>query len=154
VAFHLGDMTDFNLNQQFDVVTCLFSSIGYVKTVDKLRRAIACMAKHLYLGGILVIEPWFTPDRFYSGTVHARFVNEPNLKIARMNVSAVDGRISVMDMHYLIGAPAGIEHFVEHHELGLFEVGETQEAFEKAGLMVDYYPEGLMDRGLFIGKKP
>ena len=29
-AFHRGDMIDFDLGRQFDVVTCLFSSIGYV----------------------------------------------------------------------------------------------------------------------------
>lgn len=35
--FHLGDMIEFDLGKRFDVVTCLFSSIGYVKTLDKLR---------------------------------------------------------------------------------------------------------------------
>src|SRR5258708_16300871 len=32
VAFHQGDMVDFVLDRQFDVVTCLFSSIANVKT--------------------------------------------------------------------------------------------------------------------------
>ena len=43
VAFHIGDMTDFNLGRRFDVVTCLFSSIGYVKTLPNLRSAVRCM---------------------------------------------------------------------------------------------------------------
>ena len=33
-----GDMTDFELGRTFDAVTCLFSSIGYVRTVEGLRR--------------------------------------------------------------------------------------------------------------------
>ena len=43
VVFHQADMTDFNLNRTFDIVTCLFSAIGYVKTLDKLTRAVQCM---------------------------------------------------------------------------------------------------------------
>src|SRR4030095_7263880 len=37
VLFHQGNMVDFNLDRSFDVVTCLFSSIGYVKTVDNFK---------------------------------------------------------------------------------------------------------------------
>ena len=38
VELHEGDMTAFSLGRRFDVVTCLFSSIGYVGTVELLRR--------------------------------------------------------------------------------------------------------------------
>jgi ubiquinone/menaquinone biosynthesis C-methylase UbiE len=47
VAFHEADMTDFELGRRFDVVTCLFSSIGYAVTEDALFRAVGCMARHL-----------------------------------------------------------------------------------------------------------
>src|SRR6267142_2354240 len=36
VPFEQADMTDFHLGRTFDVVTCLFSSIGLVRTVDRL----------------------------------------------------------------------------------------------------------------------
>lgn len=49
--FHLGDMVDFELDHRFDVITCLFSSIGYVGTVDNLHRAVSCMARLLVPGG-------------------------------------------------------------------------------------------------------
>ncbi len=64
VLFHLGDMTDFDLSKQFDIVTCLFSSIGYVKTLDKLQYAMRSMVAHLKPEGVLVIEPWFTPENW------------------------------------------------------------------------------------------
>jgi hypothetical protein len=59
-----------------------------------------------------------------------------------------------MDMHYLVGTPEGTEHFVEHHEMGLFEVEEIHSALEAAGLRVDYDPQGLTGRGLWIAEKP
>ncbi len=151
--FHLGDMIEFDLGKRFDVVTCLFSSIGYVKTLDKLRSAVRSMAAHLKPGGVLVIEPWFTPADWRPNTVHAIYIDESELKIARINTSLVEGKVSVLDMHYLIGTPEGTEHVLERHELGLFEAEETPSAMEEAGLVVEYDPDGLTGRGLYIGEQ-
>jgi ubiquinone/menaquinone biosynthesis C-methylase UbiE len=153
ITFHQTDMTDFNLRERFDVITCLFSSIGYVRTMPKLRAAVRCMASHLETGGLLFIEPWFTPDQWKPHTVHALFVDEPELKIARVNTSFVDGRISIFDLHHLIGTPEGTEHIVEHHEMGLFETGEMRSVLKAENLAVEYDSEGLIGRGLFVATK-
>lgn len=154
VTFHRGDMMDFDLGEQFDVLTCLFSAIGYVKSLENLNRAIGSMVRHLAPGGLLLIEPWFTPNTWRPGTVHTLHVDEPDLQIVRMNTSFIDGRISFFDFHYLIGTPAGTEHFTERHELGLFEVEEMKAAFISAGLEVSYDEEGIAGRGLYVGKRP
>ncbi len=39
VPLHLADMRSFDLGRSFDVVTCLFSSIGYVRSIRGLQRA-------------------------------------------------------------------------------------------------------------------
>jgi hypothetical protein len=85
--------------------------------------------------------------------VHARFIDEPDLKIARINTSFVEGRLSLMDMHYLIGTPAGTEHYVERHELGLFTTEEVYHALTIGGLEVTYDATGLTGRGLYIGQR-
>jgi ubiquinone/menaquinone biosynthesis C-methylase UbiE len=152
VLFHQADMVQFELARQFDVVTCLFSSIGYVRTAENLRQAINSMAQHVMPGGVVLVEPWFTPDTWHPGTVHAMLIDEPELKIARVNTSFSRGRLSYFDLHYLIGTPQGTEHFVERHELGLFDRDEMTAAFEAAGLQVRYDEEGLTGRGLYIGR--
>ncbi len=151
--FHLGDMMEFDLGKEYDVITCLFSSIGYAKTLDNLRSAVHSMAAHLKPGGVLCIEPWFTPENWHPNTVHALYIDEPELKIARINTSFVKDRMSVLDLHHLVGTPEGTEHLVEHHELGLFEVEETISVMEEAGLVVTYDPDGLTGRGLYICKR-
>jgi ubiquinone/menaquinone biosynthesis C-methylase UbiE len=151
--FHVGDMTDFRLHKTFDVVTCLFSAIGYTKTTANLQRAVKCMSDHLNQGGVLIVEPWFTPDQYIPGTLHSVFVDKPELRIARMNISQVKDGLSILDMHYLVGTTDGIENFSEHHELAMFTEAENMAAFESAGLTVSYDPQGLMDRGLYIGVK-
>jgi SAM-dependent methyltransferase len=152
-VFHLADMTAFGLGKRFDVVTCLFSSIGYVKTLDRMRAAVRSMAAHLRPEGILAVEPWFTPETRRPNTVHALYIDETELKIARINTSFVDGRTSIFDLHYLIGTPEGTEHVTEHHELGLFDVEEMVAAMEEEGLAVDYDPQGLTGRGLYVARR-
>lgn len=154
LAFHQADMTSFDLGRQFDVVTCLFSSIGYAKTLEKMRQTTATLSRHLRPGGVLLVEPWFTPDEYRPGMVGARFVDEPELKMARMNISELIDGVSVLDFHYLVGTPKGIEHFTELHELGLFTREEHLQALADVGLEATYDPKGLMDRGLYIAVRP
>ncbi len=151
VPLHLGDMVNFDLGRRFDAIVCLSSAIGYVVTVDRLRAAIATMARHLSPGGVLLVEPWLTPDAYTSGTLHSVFVDQPELKIARINLSATQGCVSVLDFQYLVGTPAGVEHFGERHELGLFTNDEYREAVIAAGLEPGFDPQGLTGRGLRIG---
>jgi len=153
LLFHQADMIHFELGSRFDIVTCLFSSIGYVQTTDNLRRAINCMAQHTVPGGVVLVEPWFTPDTWHAPSVHALFIDEPELKIARVNTSFVKGCLSYFDLHYLIGTPERTEHFVERHELGLFDRHKMATAFEAAGLAVTYDEQGLTGRGLYVGRR-
>ena len=153
VPFHQGDMADFDLGKQFDVVICMGSAIGYTKSVARMQQAVANMAKHLHYSGVLVVEPWLHPEAYEVGRIGANFVNQPTLKIARMSISELDGNLSVLDMHHLVTTPAGIEYFIEHHELALFSDEEYRAAFEAAGLIVTH-DEGIIGRGLYIGRKP
>ena len=156
IPFHHGDMVDFALGRQFDIVTCLFSSIAYTRTAARLRQAIATMSNHLAPGGVLVIAPFFPPGAWVVGQPHALYVDQPNLKLVRMNVSDVDasGTVAILDFHYLVGTPEGVVHFTERHELGLFTDEEYRAAITEAGLMVAYDAEGLIGRGLYIGTAP
>jgi SAM-dependent methyltransferase len=150
VPLHEGDMADFDLGKRFDAVVCMFSSIGYVRTAERLRSAVSSMARHLEPGGVLVVEPWLSPEVWVDRHVGAVFVDQPELKIARMNVGEREGNLSIFEFEYLVGTPNGLERFNERHELGLFTVEQYLEAFRAAGLEADHDPEGPMGRGLYI----
>jgi len=153
MKFYEADMVAFDLGKQYDVVTCLFSSIGYTETVEKLNTAMKNIANHLLIGGVALIEPWFTPDQWEPRHVTARFLDLPNLKIARINVSYAEGDVSILDFHYLIGTPQGVENIREEHRLGLFTDQQYRAAFELAGLDLYFDPKGLDGRGIYIGVK-
>ena len=147
-------MDSFDLGRSFDAIICLFSAIAYVQTVERLANAIATMGRHLNPRGVLLVQAGFLPDQWRPGHVDARFVDEPDLKIARVNVSDVREDKSFLHLEYLIGTPAGITHEVEEHVLGLFTEEQYEAAFRGAGLSVHHLPEGLgVERGLYIGVK-
>lgn len=154
VVFHKGDMTSFKLKNHFDVVTCLFSAIGHVKTKIRMRRAVRNMASHLQPGGLMILEPWITPANFRTGRIGWDFVDKPNLKIARVNISKVRGPISAFEYHYLIGTTSKVEYVVDKVSEGLWTHEEHLEAFRDAGLEVSFDSQGLMGRGLYLGVKP
>ncbi|MGI8830906.1 MAG: class I SAM-dependent DNA methyltransferase [Candidatus Limnocylindria bacterium] len=154
VMLHEADMRDFDLGRTFDVVTCLFSSIGYVQTTDGLSRALHAMTRHLAPAGVLIIEPWLSPTTFDPGRLGRVIVAErPELQAVRMNGSSVEGNVSIMDFHYLVARPGFVEHLTETHAMGLFTDDGYRSAFEDAGLVVEHDTDGLMGRGLWIGQR-
>lgn len=155
VTFKQADMTALNLKREFDVIVCLFSSIGYARTYSNLKETVAGFAKHLKQGGVAIIEPWFTKDIYRVSAPHITTYEDDDIKIARLSVSKARGNVSVMDMNYLIAErDKDVKHFVDRHELGMFEIEKMKEIMEKFKLKTKFVPSGRKNnRGLLIGVK-
>jgi hypothetical protein len=146
-------MTELDLGETFDVVVCLFSAIGYVRTVEALGRTLVRLARHLEPEGVLVIDPWFAPGQLTHGNLRMLTGEQEGLVVCRIGRTLIDGVTSTLEMHYLIGRPEGIEHREERHELGLFTQREMEEAFRSAALSVTRLPEVLRTRGIYVGMR-
>lgn len=152
--FSVADMRSFQLEKKYDAVQCLFSSIGYLTSPEDVVSALTCFKNHLNPKGIIIVEPWLTPDVYQTGMPHMiPPVDQTDLKIVRMNVSEIDGNISRLHFHYLIATKEGVEHLEEEHELALYTVEQMQSFFLQAGLKVNYDPEGIFERGLYIARE-
>jgi SAM-dependent methyltransferase len=149
-----GDMLDFRLPERYDVVTCLFGSIACTRTRERLEQAVANMAAHLAPAGLLLVEPFLPPEAYVVGNLNALFVDEPELKIARMNVSRRIADVALLDFHYLVATKrSGVERHFERHELGLFTEQDYRTAFTAAGLACEVLDEPALpfERGLYLG---
>jgi len=154
VQFLRGDMRTFDLARQFDVVTCLFGSICFMPSLRAMREATRNMARHVRPGGLLIIEPFITPEAVRKKSVHAVLRERKGIKVARMHVSVVRGRVLEVPSHFLVGTPHGVRHFVEKVRYSLFHTEEHFRAFKAAGLRVRHYAKGPMGRGVCVGMKP
>lgn len=155
VNFKEADMKTLKLGKQFDVVMCLFSSIGYVKTYLNLERTIQGFSRHIKEGGLVLIEPSHAESAYVQGEPRITTYDGKDMKIARVNYASLRQALAVVNMHILI-AEKGVDakYFVDRHDLGVFGVDETLRIMAEAGLKAKYLKGGLMPgRELFIGIK-
>lgn len=152
----LGDMRSFELEESFDVVSCLFSAVGHLRSEAELRAAFRNFAKHLKPGGVCLVEPWIDPANFRPGFVHLVEHSEPTRAVARMSVSARRGNHSVVHYEYLVGdSRRGVTHFSEDDVGLLVPRSRLLSSMVQAGLKPMVLPKGLTPgRGLLVGCKP
>lgn len=154
-SFTVADMRDFALGKEYDAILCLFSSIGYTETPAGLSAALDCIAKHLKPGGWLICEPWITPDLWVEGQQDVVTTTDPKTKdtIIRTRNGRSDGRVSVLEIEYVIKGATGNHRFSETHRLGMFEKDEIEVALDKLGLTAIWLPTGLQLQSLFLATK-
>lgn len=150
--FWVADMSDFSLPKTYDVVQCLFSSIGYLSDEAKITAALERFKAHLNPGGVIFVEPWITPEDWCEGYTSMVTAEMGEVKICRMNATQRRGRRSILDFHYLIATERGVEHITEAHELTLYTREEMRSCFVAAGLQVSYDDKGLFGRGLYTAR--
>jgi SAM-dependent methyltransferase len=152
VPFHEADMADFDLDRSFDVVICMFSSIGYVKTLPELQRTLQTFRRHLAPGGVVIVEPWFPPEVMKSGHQSIRSAEAGAVRVERVGNIEVEGRLSRLQFDYTIHEGDRVRQTTELHELGLFTVAETLDAFSVAGLRAEHHAPSERNRGLYIAR--
>jgi SAM-dependent methyltransferase len=155
VTFKEADMKTLRLGKQFDVIVCLLSSIGYVKTAVSLNKTIQNFSEHLRKGGLALIEPSHAKSFYVSGEPRITTYNGKDAKIARVNFTKIRQSTAVLNMHIVI-AERGIDarYFMDRHELGLFGINNMLKIMKTSGFKLKYLKNGLMTgRELFVGIK-
>ena len=154
VRFYQQDMAVMDTGRRYDVITCLFGSIAYVRTPENLRHTLLRFEKHLTESGLIIVEPFFSPEQYWTNRVTLNVTDLPELKTVWMYTSPPPvNNIATVDYHHMIGTPSGIEYFVERHELGLFTSEQYLEAFSGAGLEATLDPTGFFGRGAYIASR-
>ena len=137
VCFYNASMTDFNIQQRFGAIICLYGSIGFVQTVENLQKTLKTFAAHLDVGGVLVLVPWSNREEFSEKIVSGR-VKTADLHIVRMEKveRSAEDRVRIT-YHYLIGEGMEVKTYTgEHPAIGLFSLSEYRDAIIQAGLEI------------------
>lgn len=153
-----GDMRSFKLNEQFDVVLCLFSSIAYLTSTHNLIRVIKNFSEHLKPGGVIIISPWISKLQYKSNINFMDIYRSKQLKLARMSEHKVlNNTISKITHSWLIGENGKAVKIVTNdvHKSKLNNQAEYQAICKKLSLKCKYINrKPKTDRGLYVITKP
>jgi SAM-dependent methyltransferase len=153
VEFHQGNIADFDLGRQFDVVTCLFGSISYLTTKELLFSALKCFSNHTVQGGLIIIEPIFTAETVRRTSIGISCVDESEYNLARVNSITREGDIVYLNFHYLLATPTGVEHIFDPSPMGVFSKDDFAESMRSANLRVVGEESGLSKEAIYVGVK-
>jgi ubiquinone/menaquinone biosynthesis C-methylase UbiE len=151
-TFTLANMSDFHLSDRYDAVICLFSSIGYLRTLDNVRDALACFREHTDPLGVVVVEPWLPPGVIDPARRSTDVGEAEGIRVVRHARVDAEDRMSWIHFDYEITDANGTRKTSEVHELGLFTPDEMLEAFTSVGLTATFDPHGLIGRGLYVAR--
>jgi SAM-dependent methyltransferase len=151
-----ADLRSFDLGRTFDVVTCLFSSIGHVRDEAELDAAVASMAAHVAPGGTLLVEPWLTPGAVSDGHRDLVTATSADGVIARAGSSRREGDVLVVEFAWAVATVGGVATREERHRMPLFTAERYVAAVEHTGLAGTWRDDvdGLgTGRGLLVGHR-
>jgi hypothetical protein len=143
-------MTQFELQMKFDVILCLFSSIGYLLDDESIKSALFCFKSHLEPRGALFVEPWIEPDAWLNLPADMVAAEQGERKVCRVMSNRRDGDRSFLDAYYLFANGTDVRYATEQHELRLLSRRQWFEFFQDAGLQAEYLTDGLTSRGLYV----
>jgi SAM-dependent methyltransferase len=154
--FDVADMIDFRLRDRFDVVTCLFSSIGYVQNFRNLVRTLRNSYDHLNNDGLALVEAWVFKKDFRRGNVSVDAYEDEKTKLARMGTSKLTESHWLVHFHYLIGINGETKHTKETHKMIAADYEDYVKGFNLAGYKEITFlgeNEWTRTRGLFVAIK-
>jgi SAM-dependent methyltransferase len=157
VNFYVGDMINFSLKRKFDVITCLYASIAYAKTNLILKKTIKNFADHLEVGGVIIIESFWTMKQYIktrnSSGFHMEIYDGKKIKMARVGISEIKNKLLFRNKMTLL-AEKGKKpiYFEDKRVTGLFETEEILLTMRQAGLEAKFIKKGLnYNWGICVG---
>lgn len=152
VRLERADMTTLRLERRFDLVTCLFSSVGYLDGEAALREAIRRMAAQLEPGGLLIVESALTPERLQPPRTSTLEFECGGARVRRTTTARHEADLLRIRFDYRIQNGHRAARLIEEQPIRLFTDGCYRRAFRAAGLEVDHDPHGLTGLGLYLGR--
>lgn len=149
VELRVADQRDLDLGRRFEVVSSLFSSIGYAADLPELDATVAALARHVAPGGVLVLEPWVDPADWEDGRTQVVDVEEADRRAVRVITSRREGDVSVLEVAVVSAAAGRLTVEREDHRMLLVSRDRLLESVRAAGLDPTWDDEPA--RGLVIG---
>lgn len=154
-SFRQADMKDFEFDEDFDIITCLFNSICCATDMGELNQIMDRFVDHLRPGGVVVVEKTqgdLAEDENAFGSSVDAFDGD-GVKVTRAKTWERQGKELHQETAFHLIRDGWIEHYADSQVSGVFTDDEIISALEQAGLNADFDESGP-GRGVFIGVHP
>jgi ubiquinone/menaquinone biosynthesis C-methylase UbiE len=141
IRFECQDLTKLSFpDERWDVATCLFDSLGYLRTDRRIGSALKRMAKQLAPGGLLFAEVWHAPAML-SGfdPLRVRRVRGAGLEAVRIGETRLLPERNAAEVRYEIFSRkvnGPWRHFFETHVNRFFTASEIEALIATTGFRV------------------
>jgi ubiquinone/menaquinone biosynthesis C-methylase UbiE len=157
-----GDMKEMNLESDFDVIICLFSSINYHTNLSELESTFQRFYDHLKQGGVLIFDLGFCTENWEEGRMLVDAVVEGDLQLARISQSRLYDGIFNANFLFLIKENGKMDFEVDQHQIGVFNATDVESILEETGFETNIYSNynnipwdaESDERPVFVCKKP
>lgn len=123
----------------FDVATCLFDSIGYLETNQRITQAFREIERHLPPGGLFVLEFWHAAAMLRNfEAVRVKRWELPDESVVRVSETRISVEDQVAEVHYSVTRlkeDGHWESFRETHRNRFFLVQEMNALLSTCGLL-------------------
>lgn len=152
ISYKQADMTSFTLKEKYEVVTCLFSSIGHLRSYLEFEKMIACVVQHLSPGGVVIIEPFIDKKDFKKNFNDSRLHVDGPVSFCRIALSKMRGNRLELNFHCLYSDGKKVQYAHAQEYNYLFQKEKLLQIMTRHGLSSTQQAEGLLSyRGLLIG---
>ena len=117
LQFRYMDMHSPSEQGKFDVVICLFDSIGYLLTNESISRLFQYVRSVLNPGGLFVFEYWHA-GAFLKSHEPYRYKHLPNINVHRVSITDIDYVNQFASVRYKFFSDEG--HYEEVHRNRFF----------------------------------
>ena len=145
ISLHHGDARNFNINQQFDVITSLFHVASYQTTNQDIQKYLTTINKHIGDNGLFIFDFWYAPAVFNDKpTVRVKRLENEKLEIIRIAEPVINEINNTVDVNYQILIKDKqtnlAETLNEKHIMRYFSLPEISYFLESNGfIIVDAY---------------
>lgn len=143
----VGDLENVRVGRAYPIVTCLFDSIGYLVTNDRIIQGLTSIRDHLEPSGVAILEFWHAAAMLRShDPVRVRWIQADGMPVLRVSETSLDVRDQTATVKYTIVAlegdrPATV--YREEHVNRYFLVQEMALLLAMAGLSPVSWHDGF-----------
>lgn len=152
VTYHAGDMQTVRLDECFDAVA-IPDSIGYMTTVEELRKTLLTAYTHLKPGGVLLIVTHLREEFRENNFVYTGSRGDIDITVFENNHFLDPERTTYeATFIYLIRRSGKLEIHTDRHIIGLYALETWREFLSEVGLEFAQIKTGYFYNSFLLGE--